>query len=136
QTGQHCVFGAAPNAVLQPQNILLAVNSSACTSMPITASYSVAVVIMSSPAGVPTKARHGGHGGTEDTESLGRDRPDTPDPSDPVRSCPKTPWSSVSPCPPCLPLSPSPSCNRRPPVMPVRRLLVGVRRAQDRLLRE
>src|SRR3954447_5351413 len=49
QTGQHCVFGGAPNSVLQPQNILLAVNSSACTSMPTTGSYRVAVVVISSP---------------------------------------------------------------------------------------
>src|SRR6266446_7057692 len=50
QTGQHWVLGGAPNSVLQPQNILLAVNSSACTSMPITASYRVAVVIGSPDA--------------------------------------------------------------------------------------
>src|SRR5712692_4930093 len=49
QIGQHWVLGGAPNSVLQPQNILLAVNSSACTSMPITASYRVAVVVISSP---------------------------------------------------------------------------------------
>src|SRR4051794_16189418 len=49
QTGQHCVFGGAPNSVLHPQNILLTVSSSACTSMPITASYRVAVVVISSP---------------------------------------------------------------------------------------
>src|SRR5437016_12660 len=49
QTGQHWVFGGAPNSVLQPQNILLAVSSSACTSMPMTGSYLVAVVVISSP---------------------------------------------------------------------------------------
>src|SRR2546421_3471635 len=51
QTGQHCVLGGAPNSVLQPQNILLAVSSSACTSMPMTASYRVAVVVIGSPDG-------------------------------------------------------------------------------------
>ena len=36
-------LAAAPNVVGQPQNILLSVNSSAWTSMPITGSYSVIV---------------------------------------------------------------------------------------------
>src|SRR5438094_2350395 len=65
QTGQHCVFGGAPNSVLQPQNILLAVSSSACTSMPTTGSYRVAVVVISSPTpntnkGVTRRARRDG----------------------------------------------------------------------------
>ncbi len=38
-TGQTCVFGGAPNAVLQPQNALLRVRSWACTSRPMTGSY-------------------------------------------------------------------------------------------------
>jgi hypothetical protein len=38
QTGQTWVFGSAPNAVGQPQNILVAVLSSTCTSRPSTGS--------------------------------------------------------------------------------------------------
>src|SRR6185369_12807132 len=67
QTGQHCVFGGAPNSVLHPQNILLAVKSSACTSIPITASYRVAVVVISSPVAEcyarRAKSNHEGHEG-------------------------------------------------------------------------
>ncbi len=37
-TGVTCVFGGAPNSVGAPSNILLAVPSSTCTSMPITGS--------------------------------------------------------------------------------------------------
>src|SRR5690348_14509265 len=40
QTGQQRVFGSPPKAFRHPQNILLSVKSSACTSIPITASYS------------------------------------------------------------------------------------------------
>jgi hypothetical protein len=40
QTGQHRVFGSPPKALAQEQNILLSVNSSACTSMPMQASHS------------------------------------------------------------------------------------------------
>lgn len=40
QMGQVCVFGGSPNFVLQPQNILERVSSSACTSRPMTASSS------------------------------------------------------------------------------------------------
>ena len=40
QTGQVCVLGSAPNAVAQPQNILLAVPSSTWVSRPMTGSYS------------------------------------------------------------------------------------------------
>src|SRR5215471_16526481 len=40
QTGQQRLFGSPPNAFRHPQNILLAVKSSAWTSIPITASYS------------------------------------------------------------------------------------------------
>src|SRR5437588_4359163 len=72
QTGQHWVFGGAPNAVLQPQNILLAVKSSACTSMPITASYRVAVVVISSPvtecSARRAKSNHEGHEEHEEYE--------------------------------------------------------------------
>ena len=39
QTGQTWVFGSAPNAVEQPQNIFDAVFSSTCTSSPSTGSY-------------------------------------------------------------------------------------------------
>ena len=39
QTGQTWVFGGAPNSVGQPQNILVAVPSSTCTSSPSTGSY-------------------------------------------------------------------------------------------------
>src|SRR5438132_10243290 len=39
-TWQTCVFGGAPNAVGQPQKILLRVRSCACTSSPITGSQS------------------------------------------------------------------------------------------------
>src|SRR5690242_3191916 len=56
QTGQHWVFGEAPNAVLQPQNILLAVNNSACTSIPMTVSYRVVVVVILSPVQGSAKA--------------------------------------------------------------------------------
>ena len=38
QTGQTWVFGAAPNVVGQPQNILDAVPSSTCVSSPSTGS--------------------------------------------------------------------------------------------------
>ena len=38
QTGQTWVFGSAPNSVGQPQNILLFVDSSTCTSSPSTGS--------------------------------------------------------------------------------------------------
>jgi hypothetical protein len=38
QTGQTWVLGSAPNVVGQPQNILVAVPSSTCTSKPITGS--------------------------------------------------------------------------------------------------
>ena len=38
-TGQVWVFGSAPNAVGQPQNIFDAVPSSTCVSSPITGSY-------------------------------------------------------------------------------------------------
>src|SRR5258705_13663803 len=41
QTGQICVFGAAPNAVLQPQKIFDAVSSCAWTSRPMTASNDI-----------------------------------------------------------------------------------------------
>ena len=40
QTGQVWVFGSAPNAVAQPQNILLAVPSSTWVSRPMTGSNS------------------------------------------------------------------------------------------------
>ena len=40
QTGQMCVLGRAPNAVEQPQKILVSVRSCAWTSRPMTASYS------------------------------------------------------------------------------------------------
>src|ERR1700753_3709724 len=36
QTGQVCVFGGAPNLVLQGQNSLLAVSNCTCTSRPMT----------------------------------------------------------------------------------------------------
>ena len=36
--GQTCVLGSAPNAVGQPQNILVFVDSSTCTSRPRTGS--------------------------------------------------------------------------------------------------
>src|SRR5690606_33013910 len=39
QTGHTWVFGSAPNSVGQPQNILVAVESSTWTSMPSTGSY-------------------------------------------------------------------------------------------------
>src|SRR5579872_1029697 len=39
QIGQVSVFGSAPNWLRQPQNILLTVDSSTCTSKPMTASY-------------------------------------------------------------------------------------------------
>src|ERR1051325_7210039 len=39
QTGQTLVLGGAPNPVGQPQKILVAVASCACTSRPITDSY-------------------------------------------------------------------------------------------------
>ena len=38
QTGQVWVFGAAPKVARQPQNILVAVASCACTSRPMTVS--------------------------------------------------------------------------------------------------
>src|SRR5262245_38557907 len=41
QTGQTCVFGGAPKAVLQPQNIFEAVRRCAWISRPMTASYEV-----------------------------------------------------------------------------------------------
>ena len=37
-TGHTCVLGSAPNSVGHPQNILVAVPSSTCTSRPITGS--------------------------------------------------------------------------------------------------
>ena len=37
-TGQTCVLGSAPNSLGQPQNSLVAVDSSQCTSRPMTAS--------------------------------------------------------------------------------------------------
>ena len=37
-TGHTWVFGSAPNSLAQPQNILVAVDSSTCTSMPSTGS--------------------------------------------------------------------------------------------------
>ncbi len=37
-TGHTCVLGSAPNSVGHPQNILVAVPSSTCTSMPRTGS--------------------------------------------------------------------------------------------------
>jgi hypothetical protein len=39
QTGQVWVFGSAPKAVRQPQNILVVVPSSTCVSSPKTGSY-------------------------------------------------------------------------------------------------
>src|SRR4051812_7677359 len=39
QTGQTCVFGAAPKVVEQPQKIFVAVERCACTSRPMTASH-------------------------------------------------------------------------------------------------
>src|SRR2546422_188110 len=42
QTGQVLVFGGAPNCVEQEQKILDWVSSCACTSRPITVSYSIA----------------------------------------------------------------------------------------------
>ena len=38
QTGQTWVLGSAPNSLAQPQNILVAVDSSTCTSKPSTGS--------------------------------------------------------------------------------------------------
>ena len=38
QTGHTWLFGSAPNAVRQPQNILVVVPSSTCVSRPITGS--------------------------------------------------------------------------------------------------
>ncbi len=38
-TGHTCVLGSAPNSLAQPQNILVAVDNSTWTSMPITGSY-------------------------------------------------------------------------------------------------
>ena len=38
QTGQTWLLGSAPNPVAHPQNILVAVLSSTCTSSPITGS--------------------------------------------------------------------------------------------------
>src|SRR5688572_26013840 len=39
QVGQVCVFGSPPKVAGQPQNILVAVFSSTCTSSPIAGSY-------------------------------------------------------------------------------------------------
>src|SRR5260370_38023330 len=80
QTGQQCVLGAAPNSVLQPQNILLAVSSSACTSMPITASYRV-VAVISSPerSEENAKARKSENAkGTEEKLGIRKSSPPSP----------------------------------------------------------
>jgi hypothetical protein len=37
-TGHTCVLGSPPNSFVHPQNIFVAVESSTCTSMPITGS--------------------------------------------------------------------------------------------------
>ncbi len=42
QTGQTCVFGAAPNSLAQPHHIFDFVLSWTCVSRPMTASYSIA----------------------------------------------------------------------------------------------
>ena len=42
-TGQTWVFGSAPKVVAQPQNILVCVPSSTCTSSPSTGSYAAMV---------------------------------------------------------------------------------------------
>src|SRR5437588_2002253 len=72
QTGQHGVFGGAPNSVLQPQNILLAVSSSAWTSMPITASYLVAVVISSPVTACHAESPKATTKGTKNTKDTKR----------------------------------------------------------------
>src|SRR6185369_8091865 len=53
QTGQTCVLGSAPNAVGQPQNILVLVPSSTCVSRPMTgsnaataSSYDICVTVL------------------------------------------------------------------------------------------
>src|SRR5258708_25281772 len=59
QTGQVCVFGSAPNVVMQPQNILVRVPSSTCVSIPKTGSYfcsaSSYVTVVSSLTGKPLR---------------------------------------------------------------------------------
>ena len=47
-TGQMFVFGSAPNSLRHPQNSLVAVASSTCTSSPMTASHVAAVVVVMS----------------------------------------------------------------------------------------
>src|SRR5689334_4605419 len=64
QTGQTWVLGSAPKPVGQPQNILVLVPSSTCTSRPITGSksattWSVVVVISSSQLGRGQRADGG-----------------------------------------------------------------------------
>src|SRR5437763_1427732 len=64
-TGQPCVFGAAPNAVLQPQKILDAVRRCAWISSPMTASKS----------GIRTGGEHGGrHAALERAEIVDEHR--------------------------------------------------------------
>src|SRR5690554_7837235 len=49
-TGQHFEFGIPPNSVEHPQNILLFVESSTCTSSPITFSYlSISILTLFNP---------------------------------------------------------------------------------------
>src|ERR1700759_2283764 len=59
QTGQVCVFGSAPNVVMQPQNIFVTVPSSTCVSSPKTGSYfcsaSSYVTVVSSLNGKPLR---------------------------------------------------------------------------------
>ena len=45
QTGQMLVFGSAPKLLRQPQNSLVTVRSSACTSRPITVSHRVVAAV-------------------------------------------------------------------------------------------
>src|SRR5262245_1080928 len=60
QTGHTFVLGGAPNAFGQPQNILVAVDSSTWHSRPMTASYSVRVVV--APIGLTPPSRAAGSG--------------------------------------------------------------------------
>src|SRR5882757_2608495 len=58
-TGQVCVFGSAPDVVMQPENFLVRVPSSTCVSSPKTGSYfcsaSSYVTVVSSLTGKPLR---------------------------------------------------------------------------------
>src|SRR3954452_5442481 len=69
QTGHTWVLGSAPNSVGQPQNILVAVLSSTCTSRPSTgskaataSSYGRTVSVTVVVTGTPPEWRAGGSG--------------------------------------------------------------------------